>query len=69
MEDLPEELGGAYRPAEDLYGDFGSLAAGVTAFERVYVVRVLAEEGGSVSAAAARLGLSRESLEEKMKAL
>lgn len=69
VEDLPEELGGAYRPAEDLYGDFGSLAAGVTAFERVYVVRVLAEEGGSVSAAAARLGLSRESLEEKMKAL
>jgi len=67
LEDLPEELGGARHPTEDLYREFGSLAEAVEAFERYYVARVLAEESGQRQAAARRLGLSLSELELRLK--
>jgi two-component system nitrogen regulation response regulator NtrX len=67
LEDLPEELGGARLPAEDLYREFGSLAEGLEAFERYYVARILAEESGERQAAARRLGLSAAELERRIK--
>jgi two-component system nitrogen regulation response regulator NtrX len=67
IEDLPEELGGARRPTEDLYREFGSLAEGLEAFERYYVARLLAEENGERQAAARRLGVSLNDLERRLK--
>jgi DNA-binding NtrC family response regulator len=63
--DLPEKLGGARPPLEDLYGDFASLEEGVRAFERYFVARVLAERGADRDDAAKRLGISREELDRK----
>jgi two-component system nitrogen regulation response regulator NtrX len=68
-EDLPEELGGARSPAEDLYREYGSLAEGLQAFERYYVRRVMEDEGGDIEAAATRLGLSADALRDRLKAL
>ena len=69
MKDLPEEMGGARRPTEDLYREFDSLAEGVEAFERYHVARVLAEEGANVTAAARRLGLNAARLKKKLEDL
>jgi two-component system nitrogen regulation response regulator NtrX len=66
-EDLPEGLGGARLPAEDLYRDFASLDEGLRAFERYYVQRVLAQESGDEQAASRRLGLSRRELASRLK--
>jgi two-component system, NtrC family, nitrogen regulation response regulator NtrX len=66
IEDLPAELGGASREPEDLYGPFPTLAAGVAAFERYFVARVVREAHGDLDAAARRLGLTRESLRGKL---
>jgi two-component system nitrogen regulation response regulator NtrX len=63
MQDLPESLGGARPPAEDLYREFASLADGMHAFERYYVARILAAEDSDRVAAARRLGLGAEELE------
>jgi two-component system nitrogen regulation response regulator NtrX len=68
-EDLPEELGGARSPAEDLYREYGSLAEGLQAFERYYVRRVMEDEGGDIEAAATKLGLSADALRDRLKAL
>jgi two-component system nitrogen regulation response regulator NtrX len=65
--DLPEELGGAAGPAEDLYGEFSSLAEGLETFERYYIRRVVREAGGETLAAARRLGLAPEVLERKLR--
>jgi two-component system nitrogen regulation response regulator NtrX len=65
--DLPESLGGARSPAEDLYRDFGSLAEGLEAFERHFIARVLSEEGADRDAAARRLGLTRSALDERLR--
>ena len=67
--DLPEELGGSRGPVADLYGEFGSLAQGMEAFERYYLRRILREEGGNVATAARRLGLDPASLEARARAL
>ncbi len=64
--DLPESLGGAPPPAEDLYREFGSLAEGRAAFERYFVNRVLVEEGADREAAARRLGIAREELDARV---
>jgi two-component system nitrogen regulation response regulator NtrX len=69
LRDLPESLGGARPPAEDLYREFDSLAEGLRAFERHYVARVLAEEGSDVAAAARRLKLSPEALVRRLEQL
>ena len=69
VSDLPEQLGGARPPVEDLYRDFGSLARGLVAFERYYIHRVLSEENSDVVAAARRLGLKRARLEERLEEL
>jgi len=64
--DLPEELGGDGRPIEDLYRDFGSLEAGLRAFERHYVRRVLFEERADRKKAARRLGITPEELDGRL---
>lgn len=64
VREMPEELGGRGAPVEDLYRDFGSLAEGLRAFERVHVQRVMTEQEGQVAAAAKKLGLSEHALKE-----
>jgi two-component system nitrogen regulation response regulator NtrX len=66
LRDLPESMGGARAPAEDLYREFASLDDGVRAFERYYVTRMLAEEKADRRAAARRLGLTLEALERRL---
>jgi DNA-binding NtrC family response regulator len=66
VRDLPEELGGARAPAEDLYQEFDSLGRGVEAFERYYVRRILAEERGDREAAARRLRISPRDLDARL---
>jgi len=63
--DLPENLGGARPPLEDLYGDFASLEEGVRAFERYFVARVLTEKGTDRDEAARRLGIPRDELDRR----
>ena len=65
-EDLPEGLGGAATPVEDLYRDFDSLDEGLRAFERYYLRRALAEVDGDEEAAARRVGLTRAQLVERL---
>jgi two-component system nitrogen regulation response regulator NtrX len=67
--DLPEELGGAGWPVEDLYRDFGSLDEGLRAFERHHIRRVLFEEHADRHKAARRLGLGPAELERRLEAL
>jgi len=67
--DLPEELGGAGAPSVDLYGDFESLKAAVTAFEKYHVGRALSLAEGRRAAAARRLGLSVKQLGERIREL
>jgi len=64
--DLPAPLGGWAEPGVDLYQDFASLADGVRSFERYYVARLLAQEGGVEENAALRLGISPATLREKL---
>jgi two-component system nitrogen regulation response regulator NtrX len=64
LADLPEALGGDPGPAEDLYREFGSLKEGVRAFERYYVLRVLAGVNGNRQKAASRLGLTSKRLRD-----
>jgi two-component system nitrogen regulation response regulator NtrX len=66
MGDLPESLGGARPPAEDLYREFASLDEGTRAFQRYYIARMLAEESSDRAAAARRLGLTVEQLEQRL---
>jgi two-component system nitrogen regulation response regulator NtrX len=66
--ELPQELGGARGPSEDLYREFPSLEHGLRSFERYYILRILTEEGGDRSAAAKRLGISVASLDERLAA-
>jgi two-component system nitrogen regulation response regulator NtrX len=68
VEDLPEDLGGAERPTEDLYREFGSLAEGLASFERYYIRRLLTEERDEASAAK-RLGLTTQALKNRMNVL
>ncbi len=65
--ELPEALGGAAGPAEDLYREFASLKEGVQAFERYYVLRVLAGVNGDRQKAAAHLGLTPKKLGDLLK--
>ena len=69
VEDLPEELGGARRPTEDLYREFESLGKGLESFERYYVRRMLTEERSDLASAAKRLGLTVPALKKRMKGL
>jgi two-component system nitrogen regulation response regulator NtrX len=69
VRDLPEEMGGARTPAEDLYREFPSLAEGLESFERYYVRRVLTESRGDLPTAAERLGISLSTLKRRIKSL
>jgi two-component system nitrogen regulation response regulator NtrX len=66
MKDLPEKLGGAGSLTEDLYREFSSLEEGRRAFERYYIARIRAEEGGDDGAAAKRLALSPAELKKRI---
>jgi two-component system nitrogen regulation response regulator NtrX len=66
MSDLPESMGGARPPVEDLYREFASLDEGLRAFERYYIARMLAEESSDRAAAAKRLGLTPRQLESRL---
>ena len=68
LSDLPEGMGGARPPAEDLYREFATLADGMRAFERYYIARMLAEESPDRTAAARRLGLTPKQMENRLKA-
>lgn len=69
LKDLPEEFGGEVSPGVDLYGDFPSLDSALASFERYFLRKTLAEEGGGVKAAASRLGIESKRLEGRMKDL
>jgi len=69
LSDLPETMGGARPPAEDLYREFATLDDGMRAFERYYIGRMLAEESSDRTAAARRLGLTPEQMESRLKSL
>jgi two-component system nitrogen regulation response regulator NtrX len=69
VDDLPAELGGARKPAEDLYREFGNLAEGLETFRRYYVARILAEENGNKISTAHRLGVAEADLEGYLKEL
>jgi len=69
VRDLPERLGGARGPTEDLYREFASLADGLLTFERYYIRRVLTEERGSRGNAAQRLALEPDALERRIQKL
>ncbi len=67
--ELPEGIGGATGPIEDMRGDLGSLAEGTKAFERYYVRRVFRSEHGDVLAAASRLGMAPDELSARLEAM
>jgi two-component system nitrogen regulation response regulator NtrX len=66
---LPQRLGGAGGPGEDLYREFASLAEGLSSFERYYVRRMLAESAGDLVSTARRLGVDVTALEARLPAL
>jgi len=66
---LPAPLGTAAAPGADLYGEFASLADGLTAFERYHVARAMDREGRDVARAARRLGIAPEELARRLRAL
>jgi len=64
--DLPPELGGAGLAADDLYAPFPTLAAGLEAFTRYFLRRLLREHQGDVDAAAKAAGISSAALRERI---
>jgi len=66
VSDLPETMGGAEIAPVDLYGQFESLAAGVQAYERYYIRRILKEENGEIGKAAARLAIGEDELNARL---
>lgn len=61
-------VGESLPPAEDLYGEFPSLEAGLAAFERHFLRRALQATGGDRDRAAGRVGLDRAALEARLRA-
>ncbi len=66
-EDLPEELRGGGTRATD--GAPGTLEEARRAFERRFLLAKLEEHGGSISQTAKAVGMARESLSRKLRAL
>ncbi len=66
VSDLPEDLGGAESPAEDLYRAFDSLDEGLAAFERHSIRRALLQAQGDLEAAATRLRIPMPELVRRM---
>jgi len=64
--DLPAALGGAGIATEDLYAPFPSLDAGLQAFTRYFLRRVLKDEKGDVDAAAIRAGIPAAELRQRI---
>jgi two-component system nitrogen regulation response regulator NtrX len=68
-EHLPRAIRGEAEDVVRLAGSFGSLKDARDAFEREYILKVLRDEGGNVTAAARALGLERSSLYRKSRSL
>ena len=68
-EHLPRAIRGETEDVVRLAGRYGSLKDARDAFEREYILKVLRDEGGNVSAAARALGLERSSLYRKARSL
>jgi two-component system nitrogen regulation response regulator NtrX len=68
-EHLPRAIRGDAEDVLRLAGRFGSLKDARDAFEREYILKVLRDEAGNVSAAARSLGLERSSLYRKARSL
>jgi len=66
-QDLPQGAGSPSAAGDDLYGKFESLQAGLSAFERYYTLRIVAEEGADIETAAGRLGMTPATLKKKLK--
>jgi DNA-binding NtrC family response regulator len=64
---LPRAMGGHVADAIDLYGEFDSLQAGIDAFARHLVQRVVADCAGREAEAAQRLGVDLAELRRKLK--
>jgi two-component system nitrogen regulation response regulator NtrX len=67
VEDLPEEIRRPGRRAAPPMPDANSLAEARAQFEREFIARKLAENGGNISRTAEKLGMARESLSRKIK--
>jgi two-component system nitrogen regulation response regulator NtrX len=67
FDDLPPELRRAEEAPAFPAGDEGSLADARVQFEREFIARKLAENGGNISRTAEKLGMARESLSRKIK--
>ena len=65
-DDLPDEIHGTTRPAEIAGATLGEARR---EFERQYLVARLEEHGGSISRTAEAVGIARESLSRKLRAL
>ena len=67
VEDLPPECGGSASIAVDLYAPFPTLAEGVAAFERFYLLRALNDAKGDLESAARRAGLSPDVMAARLR--
>jgi len=67
LEHLPEEFSRAERRTAPVAADAASLAEARARFEREFIARKLAENGGNISRTAEKLGMARESLSRKIK--
>lgn len=62
----PQDLSGSRPRISDFYDETLTLSENVAAYERKIILRTLEQNGNHVSAAARRLGLSRQALSYKM---
>lgn len=67
VDDLPEELRRGAERARSGPGKDGSLSQARAHFEKEFIARKLAENGGNISRTAEKLGVARESLSRKIK--
>jgi two-component system nitrogen regulation response regulator NtrX len=67
LDDLPEEMRGGGKQEAAPIPDKDSLSEARTHFEREFIARKLAENGGNISRTAEKLGMARESLSRKIK--
>ena len=67
VDDLPEELRRSAERGPSGQGKDGSLSQARAHFEKEFIARKLAENGGNISKTAEKLGVARESLSRKIK--
>jgi two-component system nitrogen regulation response regulator NtrX len=67
LDDLPEEVRSGGKGEVEPVSGGDSLSEARTRFEREFITRKLAENGGNISRTAEKLGMARESLSRKIK--